>query len=209
VPIIHKVEQLSDAWFKLRSGKPTSSNFSKIITGSGEPSKSLAKYAITLATEAHLGHPINDGFQGNKYTDRGTELEPESVAEYEMLRQVKVEATTFITDDLLKYGCSCDGFIGDDGVLEIKNLISTTFFESLIYFKKHGKTEPKYVPQLMGELFITKRKWVDLMLYNPDFSNPIIHRHYPDAVYFRTLKKQLDICIAEKNRLLKSVKGEA
>ncbi len=205
-PKVHNVEQLTDAWFKLRSGKPTSSNFSKIITGSGAPSKSLEKYALLLATEQYLGHPVNDGFQGNKFTDRGTELEPLTVADYEMLKQVKVEPTTFITDYLIRYGCSCDGFIGDDGILEIKNLISTTFFEALVYFKKHGRTEPKYRPQVFGELFITKRKWVDLVLYNPSFPDPIIERFTPDKEYFKVLETQLKAVIAEKNRLLKLVK---
>ena len=204
--IIHDVIQGSDAWFALRSGKPTSSNFSKIITGSGKPSTSLPKYALQLATEMYLGKPIDDGFNGNKYTDRGTELESLSRADYEMTHQVKIQDVGFITDDLMRFGTSTDGLVNEDGLTEFKNLISTTFMEALIYYKKNKKTEPKYIPQLMGELFITGRKWVDLMLYNPSFPEPIIHRHYPDEKYFSVLKAQLMLCIAERNRLLEIVR---
>jgi hypothetical protein len=203
---VHDCKQGSDAWFSLKASKPSSSNFSKLITGSGKPSTSLPKYALQLATEAYLGKPIDDGFNGNKYTDRGTELEPLSCADYEMIRQVKVQPVGFITDDMMRFGTSTDGLIGDDGVVEFKNLISTTFMEALIYYKKNKKTEPKYIPQLMGELFITERSWVDLVLYNPNFE-PIIHRHYPNKEYFAVLKKQLMACIAERNNILKLAKS--
>ena len=200
------MEQGTPEWFQARNGKPTSSNFSKIITGAGKPSTSLQKYALQLATEAYLGEPIDDGFNGNKYTDRGTALEPLSRADYEMTHQVKIQEVGFITDDLMRYGTSTDGLSGDDGLVEFKNLISTTFMEALMYYKKNKKTEPKYIPQLMGELFITERRWVDLVLYNPSFPEPIIHRHYPDEKYFSILKSQLMLCIAERNRLLEIVK---
>jgi len=204
--IIHEFKQYSEEYWRAKNGKPSSSKFSCLVTGTGKPSTSLPKYALQLATEMYLGKPIDDGFGGNKYMDRGTELEPLSRSEYEMLRQVKVQEVGLVTDDLMRYCTSTDGLIGDDGVAEFKNLISTTFMEALIYYKKNKKTEPKYIPQLMGELFITERKWVDLVLYNPAFSEPIIHRHYPNKEYFAVLEKQLMLCIAERNNILKLVR---
>lgn len=204
--IIHECEQGSDEWFKLRAGKPTSSNFKKIITGAGLPSSSLKKYAYELATEAYIKGPIDDGFKGNKYTDRGTELEPESRADYEMLKQTKVREVGFITDDLMKYGASTDGLVGDEGIVEFKNLISTTFMELLVYTKTHNKTPPGYIPQIQGELFVAERKWCDIVFYNNSFKT-IIHRHYPIPKYQAALKKQLMVCITERNRLLKIAKS--
>jgi len=204
--IPHKFKQYSDKYWKTKNGKPSSSKFNCLVTGTGKPSTSLPKYALELATEMYLGERIDDGFSGNKYMDRGTKLEPLARSEYEMLRQVKVQEIGLITDDLMRYCTSTDGIIGDDGVVEIKNLISTTFMEALIYYKKNKKTEPKYIPQLQGELFISERKWVDLVLYNPAFE-PIIHRHYPNLEYHATLKKQLMSCIAERNNILKLAKS--
>ena len=208
--IVHDVEQGTDAWHKLRAGRPTSSEFSKLVSGTGKVSSSMKAYALKLATEKYLdgfGKRIVSGFQGNGYTDRGHELEPVSRADYEMIHQVTVEEVGFITDDLMRWGTSTDGLVGEDGVVEFKNLIETTFFDALVYWKMNGKTEPKYMPQCQGELMITERAWVDLVLYNPEFPDPIIERIYPDPVYQATLKTQLAACLVERDRLLTIVNG--
>jgi hypothetical protein len=209
--IIHDVEQGTPEWDKLRASRPTSSEFSNLITGTGKPSTSLKKYAAKLATEAYLdsiGSKISDGWKGNQYTERGHELEPVSRADYEMTYQTPVTEVGFITDDLMRWGTSTDGLVGEDGVVEFKNLIATTFFDALVYWKQNGKTEPKYMPQLQGELLITEREWVDLVLYNPDYPEPIIERVYPDPKYQELLKKQLAACLIERDRLLKIVNGD-
>lgn len=202
--IVHDVEQGSPEWHKLRAAKPTSSMFSSLITGTGEPSKSLKEYAITLATEKYLGGPIDDGFQGNRFTERGHELEDESRADYEMTNQVRVQPVGFITDDLMRWGASTDGLVEDDGLVEFKNLIATRFMELLIYVKKHNKTPTEYVPQVQGELFVTERKWCDIVFYHPQFE-PIVFRHEPDPKYQATLEKQLKAVIAERNNILKLI----
>jgi len=200
--IIHDMPQGSDSWFNIKRGKPSSSMFGSLITGTGKPSKSMPEYAAALALETFLGVPVDDGFKGNKYTDRGTELEPLSNSDYEMTRQVKIQPVGFITDDLMRWGSSTDGLVGEDGIVEFKNLIAKTFWKLYLACKKHNVTPPSYIPQLQGELFVTGRKWVDIVFYHPQFE-PIIHRHYPIPSYHETLKKQLMACIAERNNLLK------
>lgn len=205
--IIHECEQGSPAWFKLRAGKPTSSRFSSVISGLGKPSDSLKDYAHDLATEAYLGHAIDDGFGGNKYTNRGKDLEDESRADYAMTHQVTVDEVGFITDDLMRWGSSTDGLVGADGVVEFKNLISKRMTKLMVYMSLNkGKTPPEYIPQLQGELFVTERKWVDIVFYHPDFE-PIVRRHYPDLEYHKALKKQLTACISERKAILKILKG--
>jgi len=204
--IIHEIKQMSPEWFALKAGKPSSSGFGSVITGTGKPSASLPEYAKHLALELHLGKPVEDGFGGSKNMKRGVELEPLSCADYEMTRQVKVQHVGFITDDLMRWGTSTDGLINDDGIVEFKNLISKTFWDLFLKCKKNNVTPPSYVPQLQGELFVTGRKWVDIVFYHPDFE-PIIHRHYPDLEYHATLKKQLMLCIAERNNILKLAKS--
>jgi hypothetical protein len=209
--IIHDVEQGTDEWHALRAGRPTSSEFGSLITGTGKVSTSMKEYANKLAAEKYLasiGSKISDSWNGNQWTDRGHDLEPVSRADYEMIYQTAVVEVGFITDDLMRWGSSTDGLVGEDGVVEFKNLIATTFFKALVYWKQHGKTEPKYMPQLQGELFISERKWVDLVLYNPDYPDPIIERVYPDEIYQATLKQQLIAVTIERDRLLTIVTGE-
>lgn len=204
--IIHDCEQGTPEWKLLRASKPTSSRFGSLVTGTGKPSDGMAAYALELATEAYIGGPLDDGFAGNKYTERGKELEPVSAADYEMTHQVKIQHVGFITDDLLRWGTSTDGLVGNDGIVEFKNLIARRFMELLVKVKKTNKTPPVYIPQIQGELFITERKWCDIVFYHPQFE-PIVHRHYPIPEFQAVLKAQLIACLAERNNILKLVKS--
>jgi len=125
-----------------------------------------------------------------------------------MTRQVTIREVGFITDDLMRWGASTDGLVNGDGVTEFKNIIATTMMDLLVYIAKHGnKTPSSYIPQIQGELFVTEREWCDIVFYHPDF-DPIIHRHYPDLVFHSALKDQLMQVIAERNNILKIVRGE-
>jgi hypothetical protein len=201
--IIHEMEQGTPEWFAAKLGVPSSSNADKLVTGTGKVSTQLAGYAEALAMEKHIGAPSDDGFTGNRYTDRGIELEDLSRADYAMTHQCAVQEVGFITDDPGRWGASTDGLVGDDGVVEFKNIIAKTMFSLILYTKQNeNRTPPGYIPQLQMELFVTERAYCDIVFYHPQFE-PIIHRHYPDLVFHKLLKSQLIKCIAERNRLLK------
>jgi len=203
--IIHDVPQQTAEWFKIRGGKPTSSRFDCLVTGTGKPSTSLDKYAVELATEVYLDKPLDDGFAGNRFTDRGQELEPVARAWYQMENQVVVENVGFITDDLMRYGASTDGLVGDDGLVEFKNLIARRFMELKIYMaRNNGNCPPGYLPQVQGELLVTERKWADLVFYHPDFES-IVVRVEPDPLFQDLLLKQITVCINKRKELLNLV----
>jgi hypothetical protein len=54
MPIFHDVAQYSEAYDRLKLGIPTSSNFHKIITPQGKPSKQWREYACLLIAERIL-----------------------------------------------------------------------------------------------------------------------------------------------------------
>ena len=118
--IIHNVTQGTDEWFAIRCGIPTTSAFSSMVTSTGNMSKSIDDYAITLAADLFAGKSL-DEFQGNHYTERGIALEPEARNFYEVQKNIDVQEVGFITDDLHTWGCSPDGLVSDGlGMLEIK-----------------------------------------------------------------------------------------
>ena len=57
MPIYHDVAQYSEAHDRLKLGIPTSSNFHKIITPQGKPSKQWREYACLLIAERLLRRP--------------------------------------------------------------------------------------------------------------------------------------------------------
>jgi len=198
--IIHDIEQGTEEWHTLRAGIPTASCFSKLVTSSGAVSKSMPEYAMTLAAEKYAGKVL-DGFQGNKYTDRGHELEESARLAYSMDSDLDVDQVGFITNDLMQYGCSPDGLAGE-GLVEIKCQIAKEHVKTLMYFDKHGKAPTTYIPQVQGQMFVTGRPWCDLTFYHPDLPMRII-RITPDQLVVDTLKKQLKAVEAERNIILK------
>jgi hypothetical protein len=202
--IIHDCEQGSDVWHSLRAGIPTASEFSNLVTSTGEPSKSLSDYALRLAANKYAGKVIN-GFAGNVYTERGKLLEDEANADYEMTHQVAVQKVGFITNDLMQYGCSPDGLVGDNGGVEYKCKIAKEHIKALLYYQKTGKTPTDYVAQPQGCLFITGREWWDLVFYHPDLPGLTI-RQYPDKDFFKVLEKQLKLVEQERNEILNKLK---
>jgi hypothetical protein len=168
MPILHKCEQYSDEYDRLKLGIPTSSNFDKIISPEGKPSKQWKKYAYHLIAERLLDRQVDS--YTSPYMERGLALESDAAEFYEMLRDQPLERVGFITNDDASIGCSPDRLIGEDGLLEIKVPAPQTQVEYLLT----GEIDRKYWPQLQGQLFISERKFVDIISYHPELPPSII-----------------------------------
>lgn len=183
--IVLDIEQGSDAWHKARIAIPTASNFDKIITPTGKASTQARKYMLTLAVEAVTGLR-EESYQSSAML-RGVELEPQARAFYEFTTGNQVEKTGFIFNDEKSFGCSPDGLVGDDGLIEIKCPLAHTIAEYLL----DGEAPSEYVPQIQGQLLITGRKWTDFLAYFPNLK-PLLIRVERDEVYIAKLKELLD-----------------
>lgn len=172
--IVHPyVLQGSEEWFRMRLGRPTASNFDRIITAKkGEYCSKARSYIAELIGECFV--PDFSGFTGNANTDRGNEQEQEAREAFEKHTGLKVEQVGFVTDDGGVAGCSPDGMIllpggGHGGGVEIKNpgtgmKVSSPmcgYQVSDLTPKKHvewvmdGKLPDEHGPQVHGGLAIT------------------------------------------------------
>ena len=180
-------EQLSEAWFTARAGIPTASCFDKILKADGEPSKSAPDYLCQLAGEVRLGKK-ETGFS-NKATDHGTEAESDAVRFYEFINRVKVERVGFCyRDEQRKYGCSPDGLVGNDGLIEVK---CPEKIHVHVRYLLDGKFPAIFHRQVQGNIFVTGREWCDFMSYYEGLP-PFIIRVYPDKQFHKKLEKELD-----------------
>jgi hypothetical protein len=184
--IIHELEQGSPEWFAIRLGKPTASNFDKILTPTGKESTQAEAYENKIVAEILTGKPVDD-FEGNSWTERGNELEPSAAAFYAMLNDIDPIKVGFVTDDGMKYGCSPDRLIGDDGLLEIKCPAPHTHVKYML----DRNVDRKYYPQLQGQLFVTGRQWVDIISYHPEMK-PVVIRVERDNTFIKDLSSLLD-----------------
>jgi len=104
------VLQGSEAWMAMRKGRPTASNFDKIITAAkGDLSKQRFDYMATLISECFCPEFVT--WTGNFATDRGNELEPEARQAFTDHTGLNVVQVGFCTQDNGVVGCSPDALI--------------------------------------------------------------------------------------------------
>ena len=163
--IICNFAQGSDEWVEARLGIPTASEFSKIVTSTGNCSSQLAAYKRQLIREWILGEPTGD-FQGTYWTDRGNECEPEARAYYEYETDQEVIQCGFIyADDSKMWGASPDGLVGNDGLLELK----TPSMDWHAAYCLEPELPTKYRIQVQGQMWVTGREWCDFVSYYPEY----------------------------------------
>jgi hypothetical protein len=186
MPIFHDVAQYSEEYDRLRLGIPTSSNFHKIVTPQGNPSKQWREYACVLIAERILQHRIE--FYNSPAMERGLIVEAEAADWYEFDQDLTVQRIGFITDDERTTGCSPDRLVGDGGLLEIKAPLPHTQVEYWI----SGELSERFRPQLQGQLYITQRSWVDILCWH-DVLPKLIMRVEPDDKFIKALDRELRI----------------
>lgn len=173
----HDVEQNTEVWQELRTGKVTASNAGCFMANGdaafGEPAK---KYALQIALEIATGRKAEFSFS-NDHTERGHEQEPVARMHYEDAEFVTVSNGGFF--DCGDHGDSPDGLISTDGVLEIKCVTAAVHYATL----KRGSFDPAYRWQLVSHLDCTGRDWVDFVSFCSEFpeaSQLIVYRSTRD-----------------------------
>src|SRR3990167_4473163 len=175
MPIVHRVVQGSPEWLALRAGIPTASEFDKILTPSGKPSASAEKYLFGLLAERMMGHSRIEAV--STWMQRGNEMEAEAVAFYEAQRDLETVPVGFVTNEAGTIGASPDRLVGNDGLLEIKVPSEAVHVSYLL--KK--SVDQAYYPQVQGQLWITERKWADILSYHPEMPPALIRVERDEA----------------------------
>lgn len=172
--------QGSPEWLRARTAIPTASRFDRIMTpANGEYSKGATKYAVEILTERLHGRPLQDW--STPWAERGQQLEDEARAWYELEQDVDVERVGFILRDDRRAGCSPDGLVGDDGMIEIKCRSALEHMMAVL-----GHEPIAAATQVQGSLWITGREWCDVVAYCPGLPC-VIRREVRDAEYIAKL----------------------
>lgn len=156
--------QGSEEWHRLRMGRPTASEFDRIITAKKwEPTSGAARrsYALKLLTELILDIPLDQFVTPSML--HGKDWEPKARAAYEYQNGVDVEPVGFCSNDEGTAGASPDAFIGKAGSLEIKCPELPQIHVG--YLLSPDTLKDEYWVQVQGQLYITGREWTDLISY--------------------------------------------
>lgn len=172
-------EQGSPEWMEARLGIPTASQFDRIMTPKTlKPSAQASGYRAELVAEWLLGHPLDWGT--NAYMERGMELEEEAKRYYAFQTGQEVETVGLVLRDDGLVGGSPDGLVGMHGLVEIKCPLAVQHVRYML-----GE-EPDYIGQVQGYLYLTGRRWCDVLSYHPDLP-PVIQRVERDEDYIAAL----------------------
>ena len=184
-------EQGTPEWLEARKGAITGSKFkdARDRLKNGNPSSKAILYAKDVARE-RCGGTAEKVFQ-NAAMRIGSEQESFARSAYESRTGALVEPVGFFKTDDGMFGLSPDGLIDDDGVLEIKTMVSS---DTLFTAVAEGDISA-YQDQCDGYLWLLGRKWVDLVLWAPDMADlgldMVIHRITRDEERIEKLEADL------------------
>lgn len=199
--------QGDDLWWATRCGVPSVSNLSRILTPAKlEYSKGARGYASELIGERLFGANMDRDFD-SLWTAYGKEGEDFARKWYEYFYDVDVAQVGSITTEVVRvdksgdpvvdedgshvtdlFLGSPDGLVGDDGLLEVKCPKATTHMQ---YLTGHKSLSDEYHPQTQGYLWLTGRKWCDLISFNPDLPKKRV-RIYPEEPTQNMIGTQLE-----------------
>lgn len=169
-------KQYDAEWWKLHCGRPSASNFKKIITpAKGDFSKSAIEYCYELLAELYdPQYGVVEDYV-SAHMKNGSIMEPESRRFYKMETNCDVEEVGICESDCGRFICSPDSLVGDEGVLELKN----PAYKTQIKYLHEGVLPDEHKVQCHGHILVCKRPWCDFMSYCNRLP-PLLIRVVPD-----------------------------
>jgi putative phage-type endonuclease len=173
--------QGSEEWLKIRLGKFGGTDAQAVATnGKGLETKCYEKVGEIITSRSKDNYTNAD-------MERGNELESQAIFAYEMLKGVKVERVGYIElND--RVGVSPDGFVEDDGLVEVKCPTDANFIRFLVT----KKPDTKYIWQMQHQMLVTGRKWVDFVVFNDNLNRIEIERVERDEKAISKIKTGLE-----------------
>lgn len=184
----YDVVQGSREWFEVRKGIPTASEIDKLLTPKTLKLSSQAdKYLHKLLAEWCLDTPFEVETRVWQM-DVGIDREQEAVEYYELTSGYETTPAGFCLSDDGSVGASPDRFVGDEGLLEIKNPTPPVQVAYLLA----DELPADYVLQTQTQLYVTGRRWLDFMAYVPAMPALLV-RVYPDPTIHHALATALAV----------------
>lgn len=157
------IEQGTQEWLQQRLGKLTASRIADALartkTGWGA---SRANLMAALVAERLTG--VSQDSYTNGAMQWGIDTEPKAKAAYEFRNDIDIAPAGFVPHPRIAMsGASPDGYVGDDGLIEIKCPNIATHIETLLGAEIDGR----YVKQMQWQMACTGRAWCDFASFDP------------------------------------------
>ena len=144
-------------WLEERLGMITGSKICEIMGTKARRERYLGEVVVQILTGEYkeISAPS---------LDWGNEHEPAAKAIYNM-EFGPVQDVGFVTSDRFpRFGCSPDGLVADDGMIQIK-CPKNSINHMLVQIR--SEIPKDYMHQVQWEMFVCDRKWSDFVSYDP------------------------------------------
>ena len=199
------IKQRTDEWQLLRAGKVTASKVADLLakTKSG-PAASRKNYLAQLICERLTGQKTN-GFTSAEM-QWGIDHEAAARELYTAQTFNEVVEIGFVDHPTIAMaGCSPDGLVGDDGLIEIKCPNTATHIENLM----RRDADPKYFAQMQMQMACTGRKWCDFVSFDPRLPGDLsifIHRVERDEAFIAEMEKEIKDFLEELDATVEALR---
>lgn len=150
-------EQNTDEWELARKGRVTASMIDKVLAA--KHTKGRFEYMTNLILDLE---GVADFKDEAPWFLKGKKYERDALGWYQVESDQVVHQTGFVLhDDYNWLGCSPDGLVGNDGMVEMKYRSTPTTFET-------ARTKPltrAYEYQMQCQMGICDRKWIHYVNY--------------------------------------------
>lgn len=196
--IITDLKQGSEEWLAIRLGKFTGTNGQAIATnGKGLETLVFEKVAERMTGKGKPQYTNED-------IERGNELEEMARNSYELETAFLVKQVGFIELDEFT-GCSPDGLINEDGMVEFKCKNDANYAR----FLYDQKVDPDHNWQIQFNLMVSGREWCDYVIFNENFTKTTqIIRINRNETEIAKLKAGLLTGIAQVKAILEKIQSK-
>ena len=195
------LEQGTDEWKLARLGYVSASNLDSVMAkGKTGEATTRKNYKVRLVAE-RLTNQIGESYS-NSAMEWGVENEPFARMAYEAISETFVDQTGFWKHNSIPFaGCSPDGLVGDEGLVEIKCPNTTTHVEYLLA----KKVPTEYVKQVQGQLWVMEREWCDFVSFDPRLplkNRLLVVRAYRDEELIKQMEVEVKQFLEEVENLI-------
>ena len=200
--------QGSDEWVEARRGLLTASEMELILTPTLKPAdnKESRTHLWELLAQRISGF-VEAGYEG--YDQMRGHQDEASARDLYADRYAPVTECGFVTNDRWGFtiGCSPDGLVGDDGMIECKSRKQKYQVQTLIENVGEGTIPKEFTLQVQTALLVTERKWLDFISYSGGLPMATV-RVEPDPVLQEAIIKAataFEEKLAEKMAIYRAV----
>ena len=165
--------QSSPGWIVERRGLLTASRMRDALDflKSGKESAARRQYKIDLIAERAFSEAISHYV--TPPMQRGLDNEPGARQSYEARTGNLTDPAALILHRSIEFFAGTpDGFIGNDGLVELKVPMPNTF----VSWTLAGVIPEEHMPQLLAQLSVSGRQWVDFCAYSPESGKTFLRR---------------------------------